>query len=146
VAAPQFGKSELRARAHLAAVHGARSGRRGIAVGSNRRAATSGTTRGAALALERHYFRLRRILCEFRSHSRGTLARYKKKIEHERILKNEIGRSVLNKLLHDEILSLQGNHYILDPAGLNTHLGVTWPDLRKGQMPESLFNYLREID
>jgi hypothetical protein len=96
--------------------------------------------------LRQKYFRLRRILCEFRSHSRGTLARYKKKIEHERILKNEIGRSVLNKLLHDEILSLQGNHYILDPAGLNTHLGVTWPDLRKGQMPESLFNYLREID
>lgn len=29
---------------------------------------------------------------------------------------------------------------------LNAHLGVTWPDLRKGQMPESLFNYLREID
>src|SRR5207253_8714904 len=36
--------------------------------------------------LRQKYFRLRRILCEFRSHSRGTLARYKKKIEHERIL------------------------------------------------------------
>jgi len=96
--------------------------------------------------LRQKYFRLRRILCEFRSHSRGTLARYKKKIDHERILKNELGRSVLNKLLDDEILSLQGSHYILDPDGLNAHLGVTWPDLRKGQMPESLFNYLREID
>jgi len=95
--------------------------------------------------LRQKYFRLRRILCEFRSHSRGTLARYKEKIEHERILKNEIGQSVLNKLLDDEILSLQGSHYILDPDGLNAHLGVTWPDLRKGQMSETLLNYLRDI-
>lgn len=40
--------------------------------------------------LRQKYFRLRRILCEFRSHSRGTLARYKKKIEHERFSKTKL--------------------------------------------------------
>jgi hypothetical protein len=95
--------------------------------------------------LRQKYFRLRRILLEFRSHSRGTMARYRPKIEHERTLKNEMGQSVLSKLLEDKILSLQGNFYILDPEGLNTHLGVTWTDLRKGEMPETLVSYLRDI-
>jgi len=95
--------------------------------------------------LRQKYFRLRRILLEFRSHSRGTMARYRPKIEHERTLKNEMGVSVLRKLVEDKILSLQGNHYILDPEGLNTHLGVTWTDLRKGEMPETLVSYLRDI-
>lgn len=96
--------------------------------------------------LRQKYFRLRRILLEFRSHSRGTMARYRPKIEHERTLKNEIGQSVLRKLREDKILSLQGNHYILDPEKLNTHLGVTWTDLRKGEMPETLVGYLRDIN
>ena len=92
--------------------------------------------------LRQKYFRLRRILCEFRSHSRGTLARYKAKIENERVLKNEIGEAVLKRLIDDGVLSLQENHYILDPNGLNTHLGVTWPALRKGEMPQTLITYL----
>jgi hypothetical protein len=95
--------------------------------------------------LRQKYFRIRRILMEFRSHSKGALARYKHKIEHERVLKNDTGRAILERLLADKILTLNGSLYYLDPAGLNSHLGVTWPDLRKGQMPESLLNYLRDI-
>jgi len=45
------------------------------------------------------YRRLRRILSEFRSHSRGGLAKYRQKIEHERVLQNETGRKVLAALV-----------------------------------------------
>ena len=82
---------------------------------------------------------------EFRSHSRGALAKYKHKIEHERVLKNNIGWAVLRKLVADRILALRGDMYYLDPNELGTHLGVSWQDLRKGQMPESLIRYIRAI-
>jgi hypothetical protein len=96
--------------------------------------------------LRQKYMRLKRILVEFRSHSKGSLAKYKEKIEHERVLKNHIGRAVLNRLVRDQVLSLKGSMYHLNPDGVNRNLGVTWPELRKGQMPESVLNYLRAID
>jgi len=96
--------------------------------------------------LRRKYFRLKRILLEFRSHSKGSLARYKAKIENERVLQNEVGNAVLRKLVEDKVLQLLGDFYHLDPVGLNQYLGVTWPDLRKGQIPESLIAYLRSIN
>lgn len=95
--------------------------------------------------MRQKYFRLRRILLEFRSHSRGSLAKYRQKIEHERVLRNEVGKAVLAKLVRDGVLLLRGEFYHLDPAGLDRHLGITWHDLRKGQVPESLLGYLRSI-
>lgn len=95
--------------------------------------------------IKQKYFRLKRILMELRSHSRGSLARYKGKIEHQRVLKNETGRDVLKKLLEDGILSLKGDFYHLDPAALHQHLGISWQDLRQGLMPDSMLEYLRRI-
>ncbi|MBI4192465.1 MAG: hypothetical protein HY525_18250 [Betaproteobacteria bacterium] len=95
--------------------------------------------------LSQKYFRLKRILMEFRSHSRGSLAKYRDKIEHERVVKNETGRSVLKKLVQDEILSLRGNMYYLDPDKLSASIGASWQDLRKGKMPDSLVHYLSTV-
>jgi hypothetical protein len=95
--------------------------------------------------LRQKYFRLKRILMEFRSHSRGGLAKYKHKIEHMRVLKNEIGSAVLKRLVADKILFLKGNMYHLEPSELSTRLGVSWQDLRKGQLQESLIGYLNAI-
>lgn len=91
------------------------------------------------------YLRLKRILVEFRSHGQGTLARYRIKIENPRILRNEIGASVLKKLVADRILVLDVDRYFLDPERLSALVGVSWTDLRKGEMPESLQGYLRSI-
>ncbi|MBE0671431.1 MAG: hypothetical protein IH588_12645 [Anaerolineales bacterium] len=96
--------------------------------------------------MKEKYFRLKRILLEFRSHSRGSMARYRQKIEAERVLRNDIGRAVLKRLLNDNVLSLLGRFYHLDPEGLSRHLGVTWHNLRKGQIPDSLSAYLRSIE
>ncbi len=43
--------------------------------------------------------RLRRILSEFASHSKGGLAKYRDKIEHERVLRGKTGENVLGQLL-----------------------------------------------
>lgn len=91
------------------------------------------------------YIRLRRILMAFRSHSRGTMARYKSKIESDRVLRNEMGHALLRKLLADRILTAEGNFYFLQPEGINTHLGVTWIDLRMGKTSDKLIQYLRSI-
>lgn len=91
------------------------------------------------------YFRLKRIVLEFRSHSRGSLAKYNRKIEHERVLKNDVGRKVLEKLMEDKILVLKDNHYHLDPTILGERTGVTWHDLRRGYFPNLLITYLQSI-
>jgi hypothetical protein len=96
--------------------------------------------------LRQKYMRARRILAEFRSHSKGSLARYKNKIEDERVLKNEVGWAVLGRLMQDKVLSLDGNWYYLNPAALNEHLGLTWVDLRKGRMPQKLMDYLKTVN
>lgn len=91
------------------------------------------------------YFRLKRILMEFRSHSKGALARYKHKIEHERVLKNDTGRAVLSRLVSDGVLVLRGSFYYLQPEQLSSNVGVSYEDLRKGRIPESLEKYIRSI-
>lgn len=92
------------------------------------------------------YFRLKRILMEFRSHSKGALARYQRKIEHERVLKNEVGRRVLDKLVRDGILELRGKFYYLDLEKLSTHTGVSWQILRTGAVPPQLEAYIRSVN
>jgi hypothetical protein len=92
------------------------------------------------------YLRFKRILMEFRSHSKGALAKYRHKIEHERVLKNAVGEAVLRKLTEDQILSLQGPMYYLDPDKLSAAVGISWLDLRKGRMPEPLYKYLTSIE
>jgi hypothetical protein len=93
-------------------------------------------------SLKEKYLRLRRILVLFRSHSRGALAKYRAKIEHERVLRNPLGRAILQRLLDDEILTREGDFYFLQPENVHRHLGVSWIDLRKGRTSEKLMEYL----
>jgi hypothetical protein len=94
--------------------------------------------------LRQKYLRLKRILLEFRSHARGTMARYKNKIENEHVLSNN-GRTVLARLLKDGILSLSGDFYYLERAEIDKQLGVSWLDLKKDHMSPKLLEYLRSI-
>lgn len=91
------------------------------------------------------YIRLRRILMQFRSHSKGTMAKYKEKIEHERVLKNELGYAILQKLLSDKIITLSGVMYFLQPDEISKHLDISYMDLRMGKTSEKLIKYLQAI-
>lgn len=91
------------------------------------------------------FLRLRKILTLFRSHSKGALAKYKAKIEHERVAGNPIGSKVLERLRNDQIIRLEGNMYFLQPENFSKHLGVTWIELRNGVCTEKIVQYLGSI-
>ena len=94
--------------------------------------------------IKEKYIRLRRILMEFRSHSKGTLAKFKDKIEHERVLMKN-GWEILERLKSDRIVTASGVMYFLHPDEINKHLGISWNDLRTGKTSEKLIYYLRSI-
>jgi hypothetical protein len=91
------------------------------------------------------YLRLRKILTHFRSHSKGALAKYRDKIENPRVAGNAIGRAVLSRLIQDGVLRIDGTFYFLQPERVDTYLGISWTDLRKGETSEKLLQYLRSI-
>lgn len=92
----------------------------------------------------RAYLRFRRIATAFQSRGKGTLARAKVKIEHPRIMQGKLEEYLLSKLLDDGILYFGdgGRRYFWRPERANELLGVSWIDLRKGECPERLRNYL----
>lgn len=96
-------------------------------------------------ALREKYLRLRKILTHFRSHSKGTMAKYREKVENPRVAGNPVGSAVLNRLLEDKVLTLEGPMYFLQPEQVDTFLGVAWPDLRGGGTSDKLLQYLRSI-
>jgi hypothetical protein len=96
-------------------------------------------------AVREKYLRLRKILTHFRSHSKGAMAKYRDKIENERVAGNEIGGAVLKQLLRDGILTLKDPLYFIQTDQVDKFLGISWPDLRKGGMSEKLLQYLRSI-
>ena len=95
--------------------------------------------------LQEKFLRLKRILVHFRSHGKGALAKYRHKIEHARVLGTASGPAILDRLLRDGILTLDGAFYFLNPKNVDRHLGVSWDALRKGHSSEKLRQYLRAI-
>jgi len=71
--------------------------------------------------------RLRKFVIAFRSHSRGRLARFKGKIEHARMTKGA-GQQVLDLMMAEGILSLEGSIYFLDPDQLAAQAGANYTD------------------
>jgi hypothetical protein len=96
-------------------------------------------------ALRDKYLRLRKILTHFRSHSKGALAKYRDKIENPRVAGNRVGSAVLERLVRDGVLIIEGPLYFLDPNSLDELLGISWPELRKGGLSEKLLRYLTSI-
>ena len=94
---------------------------------------------------EQKYLRLKRIVVEFRSHSRGRLARLRAKIESARVLKNATGEAVLRRLITDGVLTPEGIHYFINPDIMSQKLGISWVDLRRGMTTEKLDRYLYSI-
>lgn len=73
---------------------------------------------------------LRRFAMAFRSHSKGKLARFRDKIEHSRMLKGPVGDAVLNKLIQDQVIYLDGPMYYLMPDVLGLKVGVSFLDIK----------------
>ena len=91
------------------------------------------------------YQRFKRIATALQSHGRGTLARTKRKIDNRRILQGALGERLLDQLLNDQILTLTAGRYFWKPDIAGPLLGVSWQDLRSGQIPSQLRKYLGEF-
>jgi len=92
--------------------------------------------------LQDKYLRLRKLLTHFRSHSKGRMAKYRDKVDNERVAGNVVGSAILKRLLADGVLYTEGNFYFIEPEAMSTHLGVSWSDLRKGAATDKLIQYL----
>lgn len=87
----------------------------------------------------------RRLVMAFRSHSKGRLARFKDKIEHARMLKGIEGRKLLETMMSDGIISLEGPMYYLDANALGARVGTSFLDVNIKNYSEKTIDYLRDI-
>ena len=95
--------------------------------------------------IKEKYKRLRKIITLFRSHSKGSLARLKDKINHIRVIKNDEGRAVLKALLDSGILTQDHKMYHIDQENFSEKLGVNWTDLRSYGSSKKLEEFLKDI-
>ena len=87
-------------------------------------------------------WRLRKFVIAFRSHGRGRLARFRGKIEHERMTKGS-GRSVLELLVSEEILRLDNSMYFLDPDRLAATTGASYHDCVQRRFGSAAMEFVR---
>lgn len=87
----------------------------------------------------------RRLVIAFRSHSKGRLARFKDKIEHARMLKDDRGRALLDKMITDRIISNERHMYFLDPDALGEKVGASFQEVNLKRYSDRTLDYLREL-
>lgn len=87
----------------------------------------------------------RRLVMAFRSHSKGRLARLKDKIDHARMLKDDRGRALLEKMKADRIISNERHMYFLDPDALGKKVEASFQDVNLKRYTDSTLAYLREL-
>lgn len=91
------------------------------------------------------YLKLRKIMLLFRSHSKGVKARYKDKIEHKRVLGNDIGPKVLDSLIEKGVLTSDVIFYYINDDQFHNHLGITYNDLKNKTLNQKTIDFLNEI-
>jgi hypothetical protein len=95
--------------------------------------------------LEPVYRRFRRIVMTFQSRGKGALARIRDKIDNSRTLQGALGKALLNRLLADRLLSIDGRLYFLNRQVANDLVGVSWQDLRRGRTTPKLIDYFKKF-
>lgn len=91
------------------------------------------------------YRRFRRIVMTLRSHSKGSLARYRHKVEHQRVLQGSLGEALLQTLIDDGILRRDDSFYHWVPERAQSLVGVDWHQLRRGEVSDKLNAYLQKF-
>jgi len=81
-------------------------------------------------------------LLAFRSHSKGSLKRLRDKLDHARMTKGS-GQAVLNLMLRDRILSIDGSMYVLDPDKLAACAGANYADCMARQFNDKTIEFVR---
>ena len=88
--------------------------------------------------------RLRKFVIAFRSHSKGSLRRYRAKLDHARMTKG-VGQSILNALKEQGIISVAGEMYELDADALGSKAGATYAESMSRQFSERTVKFVEEV-
>ena len=86
--------------------------------------------------------RLRKFVIAFRSHSKGSLQRYRDKLDHARMTKGS-GQSVLNMMLREKIIFIAGSMYVLDPKQLAACAGMSYADCMARHFGDEAIAFVR---
>lgn len=95
--------------------------------------------------LKTKYKKLRKIIVLFKSHSKGRMAKFKDKIENQRVAGTGIGKMVLNQLIQTGVLYLEGYLYFIDPHEIDVQLGVSYHDIRAGVINKKTIEFLQHV-
>lgn len=89
--------------------------------------------------------RFRKFIISFRSHSKGSLARYQHKLEHARMTKG-LGAAVLALLKNEKILTLDRSKamYFLDPDRLGSLAGATYADCMARKFDDKTIKFVKQ--
>lgn len=90
------------------------------------------------------YQKMRRTILQFRAHSKGSLAKYKDKIDN-RIGNTPIGKRVVNKLLEERILEEKGQMYFINDTMMSEKLGIGYNELRTYEVNEKVTAFLNSV-
>lgn len=93
----------------------------------------------------RVYQKLRITISLFKSHSKGRLAKYKDKIDNKRWLGSDEWRFLLNALLDKGVLYVEDNFYFISPENLSSCLGMSYDQLRCGEVTPKTVSFIKEI-
>ncbi|WP_147442200.1 hypothetical protein [Corallococcus exercitus] len=88
------------------------------------------------------FLRFKRIVLTLRSHSKGSLARYYRKVEHQRVLKGAVGQELLRRLVKDGVLRRVADFYHWSPEAASSCVGTSWQELKRGEASVQLKEYL----
>ena len=86
--------------------------------------------------------RLRKFVISFRSHSRGSLARFKGKIEHRRMTKGT-GQAVLDLMRSEEIVSVDDSMYFLNVDRLSEETALSYLDCMEFRFGAKAVEFVR---
>jgi hypothetical protein len=85
--------------------------------------------------------RFRKFVISFRSHSKGSLARFRDKLDHDRMTKGT-GQAVLDKMIADKIMTLTGAMYYLDSDLLGRLAGASYASVMSRQYSAETIDYV----
>lgn len=96
---------------------------------------------------EAKYLKLRKIIMQFRSHSKGGMAKLKDKIHHRRVIGTDgIGQKVLESLIATNVLTWDQVLYYINDKKIHEILGVSYLDFKKKIINEKTIEFLKNIN
>jgi hypothetical protein len=88
--------------------------------------------------------RLRKFVIAFRSHSKGSLRRYRAKLDHARMTKGT-GQAILDALIDEKIITISGAMYELNADLLGETTGTTYAESMRRSFSARTIDFVKKV-